>query len=184
MPTQPSRNSRSLPSWLKIIGLTSLMAMLYGLVHSQATALISLEYFTEGLPQLFTITSPLLLALLWGLVASWWYGLALGAVLALASSYGSYPKCSARSLRFPMTIALIVVGLSAYFVGVLGRDLARVGYVHILEPTASQVPAERHVAFLSVLWAHWASYITAAVATVVLALWIIWQRWRMHRKQA
>lgn len=50
----------------------------YGIVHDQITVRISPEYFTIGHPRLIETSSLTILALFWGVVATWWVGLPLG----------------------------------------------------------------------------------------------------------
>ena len=52
-------------------------AVFYGIAHDQVTVRVCLEYFTIGHPPVFKTTSPALLALGWGVLATWWVGLPL-----------------------------------------------------------------------------------------------------------
>lgn len=65
--------------------------MAYGVLHDLVTAHVCVEYFTVGHPQLFEFEtdSPTLLALGWGVVATWWVGAGLGVPLALVARVGS-----------------------------------------------------------------------------------------------
>ncbi|MBV8223051.1 MAG: hypothetical protein JO293_06785, partial [Candidatus Eremiobacteraeota bacterium] len=63
-------------------------AVLYGELHDQITARVCVEYFTIGHPPLFPTDDPTLLGLGWGVVATWWVGLVLGAGLAVAARAG------------------------------------------------------------------------------------------------
>ncbi len=60
-------------------------AISYGIVHDQITARICVEYFTVGHPRLTDSDLPTVLALFWGVVATWWVGLPLGLGLAFAA---------------------------------------------------------------------------------------------------
>ena len=55
-----------------IILRSVLAAAGYGIIHDQITARICLEYFTIGHTPVFATTSPTLLALGWGVIATWW----------------------------------------------------------------------------------------------------------------
>ena len=63
---------------LKIVLLCILSAILYGILQDQVTARVCVEYFTIGHPPVFNTESPTLLALGWGVIATWWVGLLLG----------------------------------------------------------------------------------------------------------
>lgn len=77
---------------LKIVVLCVLAAAAYGVIHELVTARICIEYFTILHPAIFPTTSPTLLALGWGILATWWVGAILGVLLALAARAGSRPR--------------------------------------------------------------------------------------------
>ncbi|HZN42043.1 MAG TPA: hypothetical protein VFD82_24800 [Planctomycetota bacterium] len=153
---------------LRIIGLCVLAAVVYGIAHDQVTARVCIEYFTIGHPRIFETESPTLLAIGWGVVASWWVGLLLGAPLAFAAIRGQRPRRSARSLVRPVAKLLVCMGGTALVAGVIGFALANAGLVFLVEPLASRVPGDRHVVFIADLWAHSASYLTGFVGGIVL----------------
>jgi hypothetical protein len=70
---------------IKVVALGLLGAIAYGVIHDQVTVRVCLEYFTIGHPPLIRSTSPTLLGLAWGVVATWWVGLPLGVMVALAA---------------------------------------------------------------------------------------------------
>jgi hypothetical protein len=152
----------------------------YGIAHDQITARVCIEYFTIGHPPVFDTDSPTLLALGWGVIATWWVGLMLGVPLAMAARAGSRPKRSAASMIRPIALLLAVMALCAVLAGVVGAILARRGIVILLEPLASAVPADRRVPFLAALWAHSASYLVGFVGGVVLIV----QTWRSRRNRS
>jgi len=153
-----------------IIGLCILSCATYGIGHDQITARICVEYFTIGHPPVFATTSPTLLGIGWGIIATWWVGLLLGIPLAIAGRAGRWPKRNAASLVRPVALLLFVCALGALLAGMIGHQLAAAGKVWLLEPLASQIPKERHVAFLTDLWAHGASYLLGFFGGLVLAV--------------
>ena len=146
-------------------------AIAYGIVHDQITARICLEYFTIGHPPVFDTTSPTLLALGWGIIATWWVGLPLGVGLAIAARSGPNPKRSARSLIRPIGLLLVVMGVCALVAGIIGAVLAQRGTILLWEPLNSAVPRSKHVRFLADAWAHTASYIAGVAGGCVLIIW-------------
>lgn len=152
----------------KIVLLCMGAAMLYGIAHDLITAHVCVEYFTIGHPRIFATESPTLLALGWGVAATWWVGALLGLALAIAATRGPRSVRSAGSLVTPIAKLLAWMGGVALIAGVAGYGLARVGAVILVEPLASKVPPDRHVAFLADLWAHTASYGVAFVGGAVL----------------
>jgi len=159
---------------IAIILLSIGAAILYGVTHDQVTARICVEYFTIGHPPIFPTTSPTLLALGWGIIATWWVGLPLGIALALAARAGKRPKVGARSLIRPICILLLIMAFSALLSGLIGAALAERGSVWLQEPFFSLVPKSAHVRFIADGWAHAASYVVGFVGGLVLAcrVWV------------
>ena len=165
--------------FLLIIGLCIFSCITYGIVHDQVTARICVEYFTIGHSPIFATDSPTLLGIGWGIVATWWVGLLLGILLAGAARVGRWPKRKVSSLVRPITILMTVCALGALLAGTSGHQLAASGKVWLLGPLASQVPKDRHAAFLADLWAHNASYLLGFLGGLVLAVVIFVGRVRL-----
>jgi len=163
---------------IAIILLCIAASVVYGIAHDQVTARICVEYFTIGHPDLFGTDDTTLLGLGWGVVATWWVGLVLGIPLSVAARHGERPKMEARDLVRPLGMLLLVSGLTALLAGVTGFVAASRGWVVLLEPMASEVPRERHIAFLSDLWAHSASYACGFIGGLVLVAWT----WRQRKR--
>jgi hypothetical protein len=164
-----------------IILLCIVAAVIYGVVHDQITARISVEYFTIGHPPVFATDDPTVLGLGWGVIATWWVGLILGVLLALSSRVGSWPQSSAKQLVRPLGIMLAVVAVLAFIAGLIGYIAATHRWVWLLEPMASRVPEGRHVAFLTDLWAHLASYVGGFLGGIVLCVYVLVRRARAWR---
>ena len=156
---------------IRIVLLALFAAIAYGIIHDQVTARICIEYFTIGHPPLVPTTSPTLLALVWGFVATWWVGLPLGLLLAAAARAGTRPRLTAVELRRPMAILLAAMATSAVIAGALGGLLAARGSVWLVPPLDRLVPADRHVPFLIDLWAHSASYFVGILGGLTLVVW-------------
>lgn len=143
---------------LKIVGYCSLVAVCYGLAHDMVTANVCPDYFLPPYHPLIVDTrSPWLLALLWGVIATWWMGAILGVLFALTSRVGSWPRLSLAmvSRRIGITMASIwvlamVLLTSLYLitnmimpgnpkVTDLNRRLVIVGTVHAFSYSASTV---------------------------------------------
>ena len=160
---------------LSIIFLAVVAAIIYGVLHDQITARICVEYFTIGHPRLIDTESPTLLALFWGVVATWWVGLPLGIGLAIAARAGRRPKLSASDLLVPVVKLWGCMAAVATIFGVIGLATSRGGIFHLFEPLASRIPADKHTAFLVDGWAHTGSYLAGIVGGVVLCT-LTWRR--------
>src|ERR1700678_631458 len=108
----------------KIVALCIVSAIVYGILHDQVTARVCVEYFTIGHPPVFNTDSPTLLALGWGVIATWGVGLLLGLPSPLVSRVGSWPKFDAACLIRPVCCLIVVAGCAALFAGVTGYFVA------------------------------------------------------------
>ena len=154
----------------KIVVLGVFAAIIYGVLHDQVTVRICLEYFTIGHPPLIRSTSPTLLALAWGVVATWWVGLPLGVILAMAARRGNRPKLTAAQVRPFVLRLLIVVGLLASTAGLVAYVLASRGYVTLPKDWSDLLPATAQVPFLVDAWTHLASYVVGILGGAVTAM--------------
>ncbi len=157
---------------LGIIFLSVAAAIVYGVLQDQITARVCVEYFTIGHPPVFETQNPTLLALGWGVIATWWVGLLLGMALAVAARAGRRPRRGAASLLRPIGILFAVTALGTLGAGLLGWALARAGTVYLAGPLATRVPPDKHVPFLADLWAHSASYLLGFIGGVVVIVWV------------
>lgn len=161
-----------------IIALGLFAAILYGVAHDMVTAHVCVEYFTIGHPPVFHTDSPILLALGWGVIATWWVGFPLGILLALAARAGSSrPKLSARQVAIPLAWLLLGMCTLALTAGIAGYLLAMCRAIWLVGELAERVPPERHAVFLADMWAHTASYAAGILGGLGLAVWL----WRKRR---
>jgi len=154
--------------FVKIVFLSILAAVLYGVCHDQVTARVCVEYFTIGHAPVFNTTSPTLLALGWGVIASWWMGLFLGVPLAVASRMGSRPGLAAVELIRPIAVLLLVMATCALIAGVTGYFVASAGGVYLVGHMRRAVPVDKHVVFLADFWAHNTAYAVGFIGGIVL----------------
>jgi hypothetical protein len=166
---------------LKIVGLGVVAAIGYGIAHDNVTARVCVEYFTIGHPPIFGTDSPTILALGWGVLATWWVGLGLGTYLALVSRIGRRPKLTAGDLLRPVGYLLATMALVSFLAGLAGYYAATRRWVWLLGDLASAIPEAKHTAFLADLWAHLAAYASAFLGGVVLAIWATIRRNRLAR---
>lgn len=158
-----------------IVALCTLAAIVYGILHDQVTARISIEYFTIGHPRVVESESPTVLGLVWGVLATFWVGAGLGWLWALAARLGPRPKLEARDFLKPLACVMLASALAAVCAGLLGRELAQNDVVYLKGWLADAVPRERHVDFQTSLWAHSASYFAGAIGGLAVAV-LAWRR--------
>ena len=151
---------------LKIVALCILAGALYGILHDQVTARICLEYFTVFHPDVFHTESPTLLALGWGVLATWWASLFVGIILAASARIGSWPRVTARELLPKMVKLLAIMGVCALAAGIAGYFLQGLG----MEYYATGIPKQLRHRFYADLWAHNMSYLSGFVGGLVLCI--------------
>jgi hypothetical protein len=162
--------------WLKIIALVMAAAIAYGIVHDQITIRVCPEYFTVAHPHIFRTSSLTLIALGWGVVATWWAGLAAGIALALAARGGSAQKFTWRRLVQPAIVLLAVMGVCATLAGFVGHWMASTGRIPSVQAWGLLLPVEKQPAFMADVFTHAMSYLVAGVGSLIIALATAWQR--------
>jgi hypothetical protein len=163
--------------FLNIWLLCIVAAIVYGVIHDQVTARVCIEYFTVGHPPVFHTTSPTLLALGWGVIATWWMGAFLGFIVALCARYGSPPKINARDLIRPILVLLLVMGLSALCAGVIGYIFAQRGQIS-LHDLDQLIGRQKAVRFMADFCAHLTSYFVGFFGGLFVCGWILVRRIR------
>ncbi len=164
---------------LKIVALCIAAAIVYGILHDQVTARVCVEYFTIGHPPVFNTTSPTLLALGWGVIATWWVGLMLAIPAVIAARVGSWPKLPASRLLRPIFYLLVVMAVASLAAGISGYFAAKAGAVWLLPPFAARVPPDKQVAFIADLWAHLAAYGFGFFGGIFVCMWVLLRRRKM-----
>ena len=161
---------------LRIILTCIAAAVVYGIVHDQFTAHICVEYFSVFHPPVFPTESPMLLALGWGVIATWWMGAFLGVLVALAARAGSRRKVDAFELVRPISKLLLTMGFLAAVAGLTGHMLAHRGAIAPPGWVATVLPPARHARFMADWWAHNASYLVGFFGGIVLCVVTIRKR--------
>ncbi|WP_294334117.1 hypothetical protein [uncultured Sphingomonas sp.] len=166
---------------LKIIAFATLAAIVYGILHDQVTAHLCVEYFTIAHPPVFPTSSPFLLALGWGVIATWWVGLPLGVLLAIVARAGGAPRLVLVDLRGAILRLMLVSAVGALLAGIAGATATTMGAVTVSPYWASVIPPAKHVAFLADAWAHGASYLIGAIGGLVVIGYAIARRRQLRR---
>jgi len=105
--------------WRIFLG-TILLSIAYGILHDMVTAHVAVQYFTEYHPHLVDSKSPIVMALLWGVVATWWFGAMAGLVIGIADVVGKSPivpahavlKLAGKALLVVLALAMLVLVFS------------------------------------------------------------------------
>lgn len=156
---------------------------MYGILQDQVTARVCVEYFTIGHPDVFGTTSPTLLALGWGVLATWWCGLILGTMLALAARVGGRPKLSLRELWVPIVRLLACMAATTLVAGLAGYFAARHHLIYLDEWMGAMVPDNAQLAFLADAAAHEAAYFSGFAGGLAVCIWAWRTRKRLARRE-
>jgi hypothetical protein len=162
---------------LEIVLLCVVAAILYGIAHDQVTARVCLEYFTVFHPKVVDSEDPTVLGLVWGVLATWWVGLALGLLLALAARAGRRPPRSATSLVRPVGRLLLVMAGSALVAGLLGWASIHHDVLMLSGDRRVRLEPHRYARYFGVWWAHMASYLVGALGGIALCV----RTWKSRR---
>jgi len=163
---------------IKIVVFSTLAAIIYGILHDQVTAHLCVEYFTIAHPPVFPTDSPFLLAIGWGIIATWWVGLPLGIGLALAARVGKWPKLTFAEVRRSIIILMLVCAVAAIILGGVGATLLASGAIALAPPWDQLISHDRHVAFMADAWAHLASYGFGLLGGLIVIGRTMWRRRR------
>jgi hypothetical protein len=169
---------RKSAEFLKIVLAATLGSVIYGLIQDQITMRICLEYFTVGHPRIVESSDPTILALAWGVVATWWFGALLGLVLAGAARFGSSPSVRYRAILPGLLRVLTWTAAIASVSGLVGYLLVRAGIIWLTNSLAAAVPPEHHTAFLVDGAIHLGAYVTALVGGLRLSYLVFQSRKR------
>ena len=163
--------------FLQIVCLSVLAAVVYGVVHDQITIRICPEYFTVAHPRLIETNSLTLLALLWGVIATWWVGLPLGVLLGIATYAGSWPQLRLRAVAYMIAILVCVIGTLAGIAGVIAYA-AECGQVFrdFASDLAGKIDRSMHNRFMIAWTMHVTSYCAGALGALVLAIIMLRKR--------
>lgn len=161
---------------LRITLLFVIVAIVYGIVHDLITAQICVEYFTIGHRRVIASESPVALALVWGVIATWWAGLLAGMVVAPCARVGRWPKLDSTDLLPLLGKLMVAMTLLAAVAFVVAYVLASTGSIRLVPRLAARIDDARHVRFLAVGGTHLASYFGGFLGSVVLAVLVLRRR--------
>jgi hypothetical protein len=166
---------------IKILLTCVVAAIAYGVIHDQFTAHICVEYFSVFHPPVFATQSPTLLALGWGIIATWWVGAFLGVLLTISARAGARRKIEVSELVRPILKLLLTMAVLAAVAGLAGYILGSSGAITPPDRISSVLLPARHARFMADWWAHIASYLVGFLGGIVLCIFTI--RRRMSQAQ-
>ena len=169
-------------NWIGLVRLAAFSmfgAICFGILHDLVTAHIYVEYFTVHHPKLVESTSPIVMALLWGVLATFWVGLPIGIVLHFANELGSSPHLEETRIR-----ALIVRGLVMLLLSSMAVLLIVYLMINLIPMDKRKPDFDEARRAMSVAITHMYSYMGGTAVGVSLALRILYLRSRLKREVA
>jgi hypothetical protein len=160
---------------VKIVAVAVFAAIAYGITHDQATAHLCVEYFTIAHPPVFATLSPFWLAVGWGIIATWWLGLALGVLLALAARFGARTKFGLAELLPSIVLLAAVTAASAASIGLAGYTIAGQGVIALPPELTGALAADHQAACMAAWMAHGTSYAVALLGGLFI-VGLAWYR--------
>lgn len=162
---------------LKIIFFGILISIAYGIAHDMVTAHVYVEYFTVYHMTVVDSDSPVVMALVWGVIATWWVGLMASVLWCAAGLAGSMPLLPFRETAKIIAVGAVILLFSAYLVlGILYTI-----YPMIPEGTLQFDRPMNHKLF-AVGGTHLYSYGAAALFAVGVSGIIIYRRFKLVPK--
>lgn len=157
-------------AFLKIILASVVAAIFYGEIHDQITAHLCVEYFTVGHPRIIASKDPAVLAMVWGVVATWWAGVMIGVPVAVAARLGPWRKFGVRELVPGIVMLLVVMGICATSAGLIGARQPDDVLARRAPGLAAAIAPARHHLFMADWAAHSTSYAVGFVGGIALAV--------------
>jgi hypothetical protein len=159
---------------VQIILFCTAAAIVYGIIHDQITARLCVEYFSVAHPTIIATDSPTLLGLIWGVVATWWVGAALGFLLAQASQSEGPPPTPFRTIARRVVILLLVMAVCATAAGVTGYVLSTHSTITLSREYLRTIPFLHRHGFIADSFAHLASYLIGFLGGALL-IFLTWR---------
>lgn len=142
--------------FLRVVLVTLTLGILYGIAHDMVTAHVCVEYFSKFHPEIIRSDNPALLALAWGVTATWWVALPLGMALGLAAAVGSRPMAPVGWIAKRLALVLVGLWLFSMTAGLIGGRVGGPLTLQFLH--RSGLPPGREARFWFDYWAHLAAY--------------------------
>lgn len=141
-----------------------LLACLLGIALDLVTAHVAVEYFTKYHPHVVDSDSPLVMALVWGVGASWWFGLIAGMILGITNYF----------LRPPMAVRRVLAAVGRTCVALWSTMMLLLIAFYLL---GNLVPMDKrgedfefNRRIMAVALTHAGEYVLGGIAVLVVAL--------------
>lgn len=158
--------------WFRAIALGVLASVAYGIIHDQISVRISPAYLLDWHPTVVESRDPTVVALVWGIIATWWFGLILGSALAAAATLGSLPAAAWRNVVRAMAGIFLFAGAAAAVAFAVTRAIGLELPGSLFGSTYLRLEHTERLQFSQAAAMHEASYDAAGLATLIAAILI------------
>jgi hypothetical protein len=162
------------------MGIASSIA--YGIVHDQITIRICPDYLLVWHPKLLSTNNLTLVALAWGVVATWWMGAFLGLIVGLGATAGRPPFAAKPAIFKAYIWVMAATGLCAALAGIVTWRLGLLAPSFIEGPEISGLSLDDRHRFMIAWVVHNTSYNIGAAAALVAAIAVAIGRYRSKER--
>lgn len=146
-----------------------------GMLHDQVAVRVSPEYFTIGHFPISGIHDETLLALVWGVMGTWWLGAGLGMILAMVACAGEQPKFPPSRILQLIILPLLIIEIISWLMATIGFYLTKQGIIGLAAGGyAHLVPQAKHAFFMANWWANGTAYSLVSIGCILLCRQV-WQ---------
>lgn len=150
--------------FLSIVLGSVLASCALGIALDLVTANVAVEYFTVHHPRIVPTENPWILAVVWGIGASWWFGAIAGGIVATINHRRARPLPPRRILRW---VAVACVALWLSMIAILLAVYAIAGTI----PDEKRPPTFDHDRrLMAVAMAHQFEYLLGGIALILIAI--------------
>jgi hypothetical protein len=143
---------------------TVLLTIVFGIALDMVTAHVAVEYFTVHHPPVVDSESPVVMALVWGVLASWWFGL-IGAVIVWFVNSRKSRRVPWRTVLLWTAKAMAVLWLfmmailvSVYLIG------------NLVPPESRRDTFEHDRRLMAVALTHMTEYVLGGIVVLYLSI--------------
>ena len=140
------------------------LACLLGICLDLVTANVAVEYFTVHHPRIVETERPWILAIIWGIGASWWFGAISGAIVGSINHRRQEPLQPIQILKW---VAMACFILWLIMMAILVSVLALADTIP-LEKRRPTFDYDRRI--MAVAMAHQFEYILGAITLLIIAI--------------
>lgn len=158
-------------TFLSIVLGTIGLACVLGICVDIVTAHVAVEYFTVHHPRIIASDQPIVLAFVWGIAASWWFGAITGTIAAAINSGRQHPLSAKRILRW---VAVACASIWTIMMLIVFAIMQISSYIP-LEKRRETFESDRRL--VAVAMAHQYEYAFGGIALLIIGIAI----WRAGR---